>query len=229
MRSSRKLKHKSAINRWFYIVIAIVLLSIAVFFFYKMQSNQGNTDQDNLTNIQENNSLSLKRYFMPSGTTAYFKGTGNEYASYKETTTWLGEDYVQTIIENGGAIVEKIYRITTSEVQLVLQQEVAEQPTSVYTEQELHALESIAVMLTLPFEEGKKMGNRQMVILPTEIDTAYGHFTDVMVVEEVLDNGKTRYFYAPDYGVVRTEFYYNNELAVTSELASINEPYLENE
>lgn len=215
-------------------VILIVLLSLAIFFLYKIQSNQSKTDQDIVTgttpnNIQKNNSLSLKRYFMPSGTIAYFKGTGNEFASYKESTTWFGENYVQTVVENGGATVEKIYRITADEVQLVLQQEVPEQPTSVYTEQELHALETIAVMLTVPFEEGKKMGNRQIVMIPTEIDTEYGHFTDVVVVEEVLDNSKTRYFYAPDYGVVRTEFYDNDELIITSELASIDEPYWENE
>ena len=109
-------------------VILFVLLSFAVFFLYKMQSNQSKTDQDSVTgtipNIEqvENHSYYLKRFFMPNGTTAYFKGTGNEFASYKETTTWLGENHVQTVINNGGATVEKIYRITMNEVQLVLQQ-----------------------------------------------------------------------------------------------------------
>lgn len=179
--------------------------------------------------IDHEESVNLKRYFMPNATTAYFKGTGNEFASYKETTTWLGEDYIQTVVNNGGATVEKVYRITQNEIQLVLQQEVPDESITVFTEQELNQLKKIDIVLEVPLQEGKKVGNRQIVSMSTEIDTAYGHFKDVLVVEEIQDQSKTLYYYAPDYGLVRTEFYQGNELTISSELASIGKPYWENE
>ena len=98
---------------------------------------------------------------------------------------------------------------------------------STYTEQELNALETTDIILLAPFEEGKKMGNRKITNMNTEIDTEYGHFKDVITVEEVFENGKNIFFYAPDYGLVRTEFYMDNELVVSSELASIGKPYWE--
>ncbi|MEO4053700.1 hypothetical protein [Solibacillus sp. CAU 1738] len=241
MSSRRKTYRQGHSNVWLYLVILALLLGSTSFYYFNKQSEQSenvsNTDGETGENAEEEVPLleesvaiaSFKRYFMPDGTTAYFRGTGNEFASYKEKTTWLFDHYIQTVLNNGGAIVEKIYRITATEVQLVLQQEVPEEPTTAYTEQQLNALATIAVIWEAPFEERKKMGNRQIVGIPAEITTEYGHFTDVIIVEEVADNNINRFFYAPDYGLIRLEFYNNNDLIVTSELASIGKPYWENE
>ena len=193
MSSRRKTNRQGHLNVWLYLVIFTLLLSFSSFYYFNKQSEQTENVEEEEPPIEESVAIaSFKRYFMPDGTTAYFRGTGNEFASYKERTTLLGDNYVQTVLNNGGAIVEKIYRITDKEVQLVLQQEVPEEPTTAYTEQQLNALATIAVIWEAPFEEGKKMGNRQIVGMPAEITTEYGHFTNVIIVEEVVNNSINR-------------------------------------
>ena len=55
----------------------------------------------------------LKKYFKPDKSTATFLGEGNEFATYTEKTTWISDQYVGTIVDNGGVTTMNIYKIGT--------------------------------------------------------------------------------------------------------------------
>ncbi len=52
---------------------------------------------------------------MPDGSTAYFLGEGNEYATYTVHTKWLSDQYVALVEDNGGAALLKVFRVMNEE------------------------------------------------------------------------------------------------------------------
>lgn len=164
----------------------------------------------------------LTNYFSKSEETMYFVGEGNEFASFQLTTTWLSENYVQQIIDNGGGIGQQIYRITNNEIQLIYSKMIELEPVS-FNLDELDELETISVMLKTPFETGAEFDHKIMQY-PTEVKVPFGTFGDAVLVTEEDETGTTKYYYVEQYGLVKREFITEDGYTVTSSLASIGEP-----
>ena len=164
----------------------------------------------------------LANYFSKSEETMYFVGEGNEFASYQLTTTWLSENYVQHVIDNGGSINQQIYRITNNEIQLIYNKPIELEPVS-FNLDELDELKTISIMLKTPFETGDGF-DRKIMQSPTEVKVPFGTFEDAILVTEQNETGTTKYYYVEQYGLVKSEFITEDGYAVTSSLASIGEP-----
>lgn len=187
------------------------------------QQNEPNDNQPNSNNEQPAEELpneekpideepataviNFADYFMPNNSIAYFEGIGNEFASYSLRTNWLNENYVVTILDNGGAVVQKVYRITQDKVALVLEElmdtslEQATYPTIV----QLDPLPEIEIYLQGPFEIGATFEKWKIIKTNATLETPYKQFNDIIIFEENGDNYINRHYFAKGYGEIKRE------------------------
>ena len=162
----------------------------------------------------------LRKYFKKDGDVAYFKGIGNEYASFTETTNWINEDYVQILVDNGGSITQNIYRITDADIRLVLTRN-AEDEVVKPTLDELNNMETIDILLEAPFDHQSYTDPAIFTDVPFQ--TPYGNFNTILVMSEAEGVNISRY-YADDYGLVGEVYTFTDGSKVESYLSSINLP-----
>lgn len=146
-------------------------------------------------------------YFMPTNTTAYFEGYGNEYASYTLKTTWLNDQYVATVLDNGGATVLRIYRLANKQVELI-DEHVVDVPMENITYPTIEQLEgrpTMQVYLAAPIKKGTTFGNWTIIETNTTLETPLQKFEDVFVIEETGDGFTNRHYFAPGYGEIKRE------------------------
>ncbi|SOC23893.1 hypothetical protein SAMN05880501_11634 [Ureibacillus xyleni] len=169
----------------------------------------------------------FKHFFKPDGTTSTFLGEGNEYASYTEKTKWLSDNYVATVIDNGGATTMKVYRVLEDRIDLVYDELVEEMPNDVvYPEvQSLDKLEAVEPYLASPIEVGTTFGNWKIVETGASIDTHFETFENAIVIEEQGEDFTNRKYVVEGFGVVKSESVMvtdtNEEYIVTSTLERI--------
>ena len=129
-----KRTQKSSKKSWmpYFTTVAVVALACFLLFLLYPQNEPSQTADDPTINprIEEEVSQTLANYFSKSEETMYYAGEGNEYAPFQLTTTWLSENYVQQIIDNGGGITQQIYRITNDEIQLIYNDLIEFEPVS---------------------------------------------------------------------------------------------------
>ena len=188
--------------------------------------NQAITDGDG--NVQISTELDFRRYFKPADSTATFIGDGNEFASYTEKTTWLSEKYVATIINNGGAVMMKIYRVDKNRIDLIMNEiidEISEEAIFPGIET-LDGLPTIETYLAGPIEVGTSFGDWTIVETNIELATPYQTFEQVFVLEEVGEDFKNKKYIVLDYGIIKTEAIMttdsSEEYVVTSTLENIS-------
>ena len=83
----------------------------------KEQDMTKEKDKDADANTQ---TLALKEYFLADGKKAHFQGEGIEFATYDVQTKWLNDNYVAHYVNNGGVEVQRIFRITPTTIELVV-------------------------------------------------------------------------------------------------------------
>lgn len=184
-------------------------------------------DDDNSGDSHDGSASSyeLSDYFMPDGSTAYFEGYGNEYAQLNLRTDFLENNHVAVYEDNGGTVLLSVYRLTDNRIELVLEEgEYYEEyrPTAA----ELEALEPISVYLEFPIEEGQTFENQTVTETGATLETYYGTFENVFVLQERYETGGVSWtYFAEGYGEVKREYRVNeddpDELAITSILSSI--------
>lgn len=172
--------------------------------------------------IGEKPNLPLQNYFKQDGDVAYFLGTGNEYASFKETTTWLFNDYVEVQEDNGGAVLQKVYRIKQDAIELVYE-EVIEVERKSFTLAQLNQLEPIHIILQPPIANGETFENKT-VTYPVNFKTPYKNYDNIIQITEVVEGGKNHFYYDYGDGLIAEQYIMNDGNEITSLLASINEP-----
>lgn len=206
-------------------VAGIVLACFLLFLLYpQLEQNQitGNPTSTNEPPIEDEMPVTLANYFPKSEETMYYAGEGNEFASMQITTTWLSDQYVQQIIDNGGGITQQIYRITNNEIQLVYNEMMEFEPVS-FELDELNALETISTILKAPIKSGTKFDHKT-VQYPVKVKVPFGTFEDAVLVSEETEMDTMNYYYVEQYGLVKREFITEDGYVVTSSLASIGEP-----
>ena len=177
------------------------------------------TEPDNTEESPSQKEL-LRKYFKKDGDVAYFKGSGNEYATFTETTTWIYDDYVQILVDNGGSITQNIYRITDADIRLVLTRN-AEDEVVKPTLDELNNMETIDILLEAPFDHQSYTDPAIFTDVPFQ--TPYGNFNTILVMSEAEGVNISRY-YADDYGLVGEVYTFTDGSKVESYLSSINLP-----
>ena len=161
----------------------------------------------------------LKSYFRKSGDVSYYEGIGSDIATYKVETSWLSEHYVQHLITNDGALVQRIFRITENEIQLIYNQEINEPPIS-FDSDELDQLPTIDILLKTPLKDGHTFEGKT-VSFPETVDTPIGSFDNAVKISEQMEDGVNDIYYVPNEGMVKTVYSFDDGGEVTSVLRSV--------
>lgn len=195
-------------------------------FLEKPSIEENNEEQTTLEN-EEN--MNVAQFFLQDETTAYFKGEGNEYASYTVNTKWLSKDYVALIEDNGGAAILKIYRIMndSDEVNKLYEEVIEGHPDDVRFPiiEELKSYPQIEVLIKGPLEVGTTFDNWKIVDTGAILETPYQKFKNVIVIEQVADDFINRKYFVKNFGEVKRESIMNidgeENYIVTSTLEKI--------
>lgn len=174
-------------------------------------TNSSRTKTDHPTeganNTSENQPVNLKQYFMPSKTTAYFEGQGNEYATYMTKTIWLNEEFVAVAEDNGGATTMRIYHVLSDKIILVSDELVETSIDDIVfpDEAELKNLTPIGTYLSGPLDEGITFDNWTIKKIGATLETPFKTFDDVMILEEKGDDYINRKYLVESFGEVKRE------------------------
>ncbi|MCT6925355.1 hypothetical protein [Metasolibacillus sp.] len=157
----------------------------------------------------------LQLFFKEDGSTAFFEGEGNEFASYTEQTFWLSSDYVHVRIDNGGATINKVYRITGTAIELIFQEV---EDVAQFDEAALDTYQVISTLLKAPIDIGQSEDNWTITDTSAPIDTPYRTFDDAIVIVKEVENITETNYYVRGYGLVKsvTEMVDGDEAFVVS-------------
>lgn len=171
---------------------------------------------------------SLLDYFLPDNSSAHYKGEGMEFAELDIEVYRPHEDYVVIHENNGGTLMQKVYKLEGNEIQLVKQEPTEELNPPVPSLEELQQLEPQAVYLKAPIEVGTSFDDWTIIETDAAVETPYEPFTDVVVLEEIKENITNRKYLVKDFGEVKRESVMTEEGAddyvVTSTLETVTIP-----
>ncbi|GLC89121.1 hypothetical protein [Lysinibacillus piscis] len=163
----------------------------------------------------------LLSLFPPDGSTAYFQGEGNEFASYTVHTTYIDTQHIAQIEDNGGVTLLKVYRITEKAIELVLQEVVEESP-AIPTAQQVASLPILETVLQSPLQAGQQFHGWTIVSTTETLTIGDTISQDVLLVVRKEDTTTTRKYFAPHIGLLRTEYEMQEDaFVVTSTLTKI--------
>ena len=221
------LKEFDNIRIFFLFSLAIILVGCTTSPTTNPQSSHSTkSDEQNVKEQATNRPFSslLTTYFPPDGTTAYFQGEGNEFASYTLQTTYIDDMTIAQLENNGGVTLLKVYRITKSAVELVYMEAVDETPI-LPTIQEIATLPVIETILHLPLEVGSRFDGWEILSTTATITTGLTTFHDVIELKKTKDNMTTFNYFAKGVGLIYTkdEMVTNNgeSFTITSTLQKI--------
>lgn len=165
---------------------------------------------------------SMQFFFKEDQSTAYFKGVGNEYASYTEKTTWLSNDYVRIDKDNTATITTQYFKIMTDAIYLI--KEVIDEQVKL-TVQDLQEIEPVSALLNTPLRKNVQFDNWTILNTHETVVTPYDTFQNVIVLYKENDNTSETKYYARGYGIIKTIFTItpadSEEYIVQSELTNI--------
>ncbi|MFC5603380.1 hypothetical protein [Sporosarcina koreensis] len=187
---------------------------------------KGNAQNSNAKPNQ--NDQSLLDYFLPAGSTARFKGEGNEFAKLDIDFAHPYKDYVILHENNGGAVIRRIYKIEKEQIL-----KIEEQPVDLKQEfpsrQDLEAMEPIGIYLKKPFEVGTTFDEWKIVETDVTVETPYETFDHAFVIEYKGEDFVNRKYFVEGFGEVKRESIMktvdkDEDFIVTSTLESVTKP-----
>ncbi len=149
----------------------------------------------------EDQANELQLFFKEDGSTAFFEGEGNEFASYTEQTFWLNSNYVHVRVDNGGAIMNKVYRITNEAIELVFRE------VEGVAQFDLAALDTypvLATILKVPIEVGQSEDKWTIRAIDAQVDTPYKMFDNAIIIITEDENSTETNYYIRGYGLVKS-------------------------
>ena len=167
---------------------------------------------------------SMQLFFKEDQSTAYFKGFGNEYASYTEKTTWLSNDYVRIDKDNGATITTQYFRVIKDAIYLI--KEVINEQDKL-TVQDLQLIKPVSSLLQTPLRENFQFDNWRILNTNETVETPYDTFQNVIVLYSENDNTSETKYFARGYGIIKTIYTLmpldgeGEEFIVQSELTNI--------
>ncbi|WP_342525574.1 hypothetical protein MKY84_08690 [Chryseomicrobium sp. FSL W7-1435] len=185
-------------------------------------TNQPSSPQQEVVEEQPD----LHTYFMPNQSAATFEGMGNEYATYTLNTQHLYENYIGTLEDNGGTVVQRIYRIEDTRIVKIFEEaEAYDADFPPLTE--LEAMPELETYLSLPFEEGNEFNGWTITETSGMLTTPYQTFENVITLtREGEDQSTIERHFVEGFGEVKRVFRMpageSEEFEVTSSLLSID-------
>lgn len=148
----------------------------------------------------------LHTYFMPNQSIARFEGMGNEYATYTLETQYLYDDYIGTLEDNGGTVVQRIYRVEENRIVKIFEEaEAYEADFPPFNE--LESMPELETYLSLPLEEGTAFGGWTIEQVDGTLETPFQTFTDViMLSQEGEDQSVIEKYFVEGFGEVKRVF-----------------------
>lgn len=182
------------------------------------QTNENQSQQEDA----EKTDVSLLDYFLPDGSSAHYKGDGNEFAELDITVDSPAEDYVVVYENNGGSFIQKVYKLEGDEIQ-ILQEEPVEIKAEVTNEEELQAMQPIGIYLKGPIEKGTVFEDWEITEIDASVETPYQKFDDAVVLEQKGEDFINRKYLVKGYGEVKRESIMTTEkdFVVTSSLETV--------
>jgi hypothetical protein len=170
-------------------------------------------------------SLLIADYYPLENKVYSFQGEGNEFAAYTETFYEKTDQYLPSIVENGGTRIFKVYQLSPEGINVVY-----ELPE--YYEETLPSIDSIRKefnpigQLKSPLEIGTTFEGWQIVEVNGKAMLPIGEIEKIIVVEKRDEENHTviRRYWAAGYGKVKEEFIFTEgeeEYKVISELKDI--------
>lgn len=213
-------------SKVYYVTFASFVVLLSLFFFlYPFNSNQLTSAPSPKIGTQETQaeqaSLNLKSFFKNDGDIAKFVGDFNEYAGFTETTTWLNDEYVQLLTDNGGSATRQIYKVSEDKIELVLEK-IDISKSEALSDEKLKALKPISTLLIAQIEDGATFNNK-VVTYPVEFLTPYKKFSDTIQVTVKEPSSTIDYYYAQQYGLIGKITTFKDGYQITSMLTSIND------
>lgn len=148
----------------------------------------------------------LHTYFMPNQSIARFEGMGNEYATYTLETQYLYDDYIGTLEDNSGTVVQRIYRVEENRIVKIFEEaEAYEADFPPFNE--LESMPELETYLSLPLEEGTAFGGWTIEQVDGTLETPFQTFTDViMLSQEGEDQSVIEKYFVEGFGEVKRVF-----------------------
>lgn len=168
----------------------------------KTQQHEEQQLRHSTSNNQYQHDLAV--YFPADGSTAYYQGEGNEFASYTLQTKYIDASSIAQIENNGGVTLLKVYRMTDFAIELVYMEAVDEIPT-LPSAQEIATLPVIEIILQQPLEVGRRFNGWDIVSTTASMTTEYSTFHDVIELRKKTDNLTTSKYFAKGVGLVQTK------------------------
>ncbi|WP_313893664.1 DUF4652 domain-containing protein [Psychrobacillus sp.] len=232
IKKSRKPAEKA---RWMYYGTMIAFIGLLAFSIYLIptaidegasQLSKGGAmdDEKNEVILKKGDYYEeLKQYLPTDGAKSIYLG-GYEDSGSTIQTYWLNEYYVHQIISNTAISQEVVYRINGNRLELVYSEAIPDlgEPSE-WTEEELNKLPRISIVLEAPIHKGAKYVDGIVTEISTTVNTTYGSFQDVLVIEKTEDDFQTRKYYASGFGLVKSEFQYLNENSGKYEFGSTDD------
>lgn len=157
------------------------------------------TDEENGVNVIE-----LGDFFLPDGTTAYYEGVGNEFAELIIDVHRIGDQFVVVDEDNGGVTIRKVFRIEEDAI-TVLTTNPIDLNEALPEEDDLVALEATDIYLQTPLEVGEQFGNWTIIETNGTIETPYGSFNNVLIIESIEEDLINRRYLVQEYGEIVRE------------------------
>ena len=220
---------KSSSKRYYATFTAFVALLVTLLYINPFETKAPTTLTPTITEQPEQNQskLNLKNFFKQNGDVAYFVGMNNQYASFKETTTWLSDEYVQLSIENGAIEKRKIYKITEDAIYLVLEDIPELQENTEISIDLLDSLTPISTLLTADLKSLETIAENE-VTYPTELNIPLQKFENVIQVTNETKDSTVEFYFAENFGLIGQISSFKEGSPIISLLTSINaEPSLE--
>lgn len=220
---------KSSSKRYYATFTAFVALLVTLLYINPFETKAPTTLTPTITEQPEQNQskLNLKNFFKQNGDVAYFVGMNNEYAGFKETTTWLNDEYVQLSIDNGAIEKRKIYRITEDAIYLVLEDMPELQGNKSITIDFLDSLTPLSTLLMADLKKMETIGGNE-VAYPTELNIPLQKFENVIQVTNETKDSTNKFYFAENFGLIGQISTFKEGAPIISFLTSINtEPSLE--
>ncbi|WP_342469368.1 hypothetical protein [Ureibacillus sp. FSL K6-3587] len=188
-------------------------------------NGEENGDNQNAVEEEPADELELSQFLKPDGSTAKFLGDGNEFASYTEKTTWLDDQYVGTIVDNGGVTMMTIYKIGDEKIEIVYKEPV-DLDAAFPDMEDIKSMQPIETYFAKPIEVGTSFGNWKIIKIDEPVETPYKNFDEAIVIEESGENYVNRKYFVEGLGEVKTEYIMDTDQGekyiVTSTLESVS-------
>jgi hypothetical protein len=209
------------LKKWLFLLLTSLLLVGCV----EINVNNPRDEQNSPQPHVDEQMVSLLEFFPNKPIEKQFKGIGNEFAQYTESFYEKDGDYYPAIVDNGGTRILRIYSVTDKAISIVYEQPEFYEET-IPSISSLEAAFQSKLLLTLPLEVGKTMGDWKLVSLSDTVTVPFGTFSDVMVLEKKNEDGSiNRQYWVEEYGKVKDEYSHTDEngnvFEVKSELDTI--------